>query len=168
MRFIVISVWFNMYWFAAVVGQHTALPFLILALIGALLVDRTVLFAILLFGLIGITGDYVLRHFDVLRFDTPFLPIWLCLLWAGFAVYIWLMREWLLAKPTWMLVLAGSVGGGVSYLAGERLGAVSFSFGVVSSFIILAVVWLGYTVTFISLLRWAANKEDKCITSKGT
>ncbi|KXF83245.1 DUF2878 domain-containing protein [Enterovibrio coralii] len=168
MRFVLISVLFNVYWFAAVVGQHTFLPFLVLGLIGAVFLDRTVLFAIPLFALIGIVGDSVLKSFDILRFQTEFLPIWLCLLWAGFAAYIWLTRDWLLSKPKWVLVVAGSVGGGLSYLAGERLGAVTFGLDTASTAAVLFAAWFGYAVTFIALLSWLANREEKCASTNNT
>ncbi|WP_028022570.1 DUF2878 domain-containing protein [Enterovibrio calviensis] len=154
MRVILVSLAFNLFWFAAVVGQNSFLPFLVLALIGAMFIDRGVIIAIPLFALIGIAGDSVLMHNQILNFDTAFLPLWLCLLWAGFGAYVWLLKDWLLDKNPLLLIVAGSLGGAASYLAGERFEAVAFGLTYWTSAAIIAVAWAVYSIAFLFLLKF--------------
>ncbi|MDD1792208.1 DUF2878 domain-containing protein [Enterovibrio sp. ZSDZ42] len=154
MRVILVSLAFNLFWFAAVVGQNSLLPFLVLALIGAMFIDRGVIIAIPLFALIGIAGDTVLMRNQILNFDTAFLPLWLCLLWAGFGAYVWLLRDWLLDKNVGLLIAVGSLGGAASYLAGERFDAVQFGLPYWSNAMVIAAAWAIYSMVFLSLLKF--------------
>lgn len=165
MRVVLISLAFNAYWFAAVLGQNSMLPFLVLALIGAVLLDRGVLFATPLFTLIGVAGDSVLTHLQVLNFDTSYMPLWLGFLWAGFGTYIWLVRDWLMEKPLWLLAIVGAVGGAGSYLGGERLGAVEFSMTLVNTALVLAAAWFIYSVVFLVILKRLSGKGEACSKS---
>ncbi|CZF84204.1 DUF2878 domain-containing protein [Grimontia marina] len=163
MRIVLISLTFNAFWFAAVLGQNSMLPFLVLALIGAVLLDRGVLFAVPLFTLIGIAGDTVLIHLQILKFETSFMPLWLGFLWAGFGTYIWLVRDWLITKPFWLLVATGAVGGAGSYLGGARLGAVEFSMSPTSTALVLAAAWFIYSTVFLVILKRLSRKGEACI-----
>ncbi|WP_407333796.1 DUF2878 domain-containing protein [Enterovibrio sp. 27052020O] len=158
MRIILISLAFNLYWFAAVVGQNSFLPLLVLALIASMFIDRGVIIAIPLFALIGISGDAVLMSNQILMFNTPFLPLWLCLLWAGFGAYLWLIKDWVLEKNIGLLIVAGAFGGAMSYLGGERLGAVSFGQPYWVTAAVLAVGWAMYSVVFLALLKYFQSK----------
>ncbi|WP_394209638.1 DUF2878 domain-containing protein [Enterovibrio calviensis] len=158
MRIILVSLAFNLYWFAAVVGQNSFLPLLVLVLIASMFMDRGVIIAIPLFALIGIAGDSVLMSSQFLVFDTPFLPLWLCLLWAGFGAYLWLIKDWILDKNIGVLIGAGSIGGAVSYLGGERLGAVSFGQPYWTTVAVLAIGWAVYSVLFLLLLKYFQSK----------
>ena len=163
MRVILLSLAFNVFWFAAVVGRSDWIPVLVLLLIGALLLDRALYWAMPLFAVIGIVGDSVLSHLGILQFPHPHLPLWLCLMWAGFASYLWLLRDWLLSQKTWILLVAGSVGGMLSYLGGERLGAVTFGEPIEKTALILFGMWLMYTLVFLSMLRVLTRKTKSAI-----
>ncbi|MEZ9524214.1 DUF2878 domain-containing protein [Enterovibrio norvegicus] len=158
MRVILLSLTFNVFWFAAVVGRSDWIPVLVVLLIGALLIDRSLYWAMPLFAVVGIVGDSVLSHLGILQFPHPHLPLWLCLMWAGFASYLWLLRDWMMSQKTWILLIAGSVGGMLSYLGGERLDAVTFGEPIEKTALILFGMWLMYTVVFLSMLKVLTRK----------
>ncbi|RXJ74590.1 hypothetical protein CS022_03210 [Veronia nyctiphanis] len=105
------------------------------------------------FALVGIGGDTALMYSGVLGFSGSMIPVWLMLLWAGFVAYIWLVRDWLLTKPRWLLVLIGGIGGAMSYLGGYRLNAVDFPYGVIESAAALFVVWVIYSAVYLALIN---------------
>lgn len=95
-------------------------------------------------GLIGITVDSLHAGFGVLEFSghqagTP-APLWIVALWVQFGTVLhfcmqWLSRRYLLAS------VLGLVGGPLSFLAGERMGAAAFSEPRSMSLAILAISW---------------------------
>ncbi len=163
MRVILLSIAFNVFWFAAVVGRSDWIPMLVLLLIGALLIDRSLYWAMPLFAVVGIVGDSVLSHLGILQFPHPHLPLWLCLMWAGFASYLWLLRNWLLSQKTWILLVAASVGGTLSYLGGERLGAVTFGEPLAITALTLFGMWLMYTLVFLLMLKVLTRKRKSAL-----
>ncbi|WP_139122322.1 DUF2878 family protein, partial [Veronia pacifica] len=111
MRVIALSLLFNVYWVIAVVGQQDYWPLLAVLLAGSLVFDRKLLWVVPSFAIIGILGDSALMFSGVFEFPDNILPIWLMFLWAGFAAYVWLVKDWILDKPKWLLLVAGAVGG---------------------------------------------------------
>lgn len=165
MRIVIVSLAFNVYWFAAVLGQNDLLPFLVIALLVSVFIDRGVVKAVPLITLIGVWGDSVLTYAQVLNFNTTHIPLWLGMLWAGFAAFVWLVRDWLFDKPRWLLTSVGTVGGAMSYLGGEKLGGVTFSLPLPTTVAVLAVAWFLYTTIFLSLLKRLSRQGETCETT---
>lgn len=159
MRFVLISLAFNAFWLAAALGQSAAVPYLALALIVAVFVDRQVLLACGFITVLGLSGDILLVHNGWLSFSAWPFPLWFVLLWAGFGAYVWLIRGWLVAKPTPVLLLAGSIGGALSYLAGDRLEALTFPQPVVATLVVVALAWLLYSAAILLVLNQCGKKE---------
>ena len=73
--------------------------------------------------LIGVIQDFTLIQLGVLQVSTqPWPPLWLVAIWLLFATTLnqslrWLQHRYLLAA------ILGAIAGPLSYLAGERLGA---------------------------------------------
>lgn len=77
----------------------------------------------------GAVADSLLLAFDRVEYVAPltstFAPAWILTLWAWFAATQLHSMTWLQARPLAAVVL-GVVGGPLSYLAGERMGALRF------------------------------------------
>ncbi len=73
-------------------------------------------------------------------------PPWMVALWANFGLALPVSMAWLQGR-WWAAALLGGLGGPLSYLAGERLGAISLEEGALW---LLAVVW----AAVVPLLVW--------------
>jgi len=144
---------FQLTWFACAYGATHALPYLG-ALVGLVFIvmhfiftanrslDMKVLFII---AILGVMLDYMNTQFGLISFpghnaEHFILPFWLIALWCSFALILPHSLFWL-AKNIYLASLAGGIGGGFSYLAGHKLGALSLSEPLMKSGIIYAIEW---------------------------
>lgn len=67
-------------------------------------------------------------------------PIWITAIWVLFASTINWSFEWLKGR-TWLAAALGAIGGPLSYVAGERIGAVRFQRDYLVTVLALAVIW---------------------------
>ncbi len=121
---------------------------------------RAELELVLVAGFVGLCVDSLQLALGVFEFpDGGFFgwlcPPWIVAMWMLFAITLrfclsWLRGRYLLAS------LAGLAGGPLAFLAGERLGAVTFLEPRGTSFLILALVWAGA----LPLLFWTAARRD--------
>ncbi len=109
-------------------------------------------------GIFGSAVDGLKRGLGFIAYASPtppvewLAPVWIMAMWVLFATsltgsLVWLQGRYVLAA------LAGAVFGPLSYLAGARLGAVSFVHDVTSTLAALALLW-GMIVPF---LAWGAK-----------
>jgi hypothetical protein len=82
-------------------------------------------------------------------------PYWIVAMWVLFATTLNVGMRWL-RKSTVVAVIAGAVGGPLSFLAGEKIGAVSFS----NTSLALLAIGLGWAVFLPVLVRFAARDEQ--------
>lgn len=163
MRYLLISLVFNVYWLIAVLGQDEYQYWLLPFLAAACFYDKYLLAIMPTLAILGIVGDTALVHLNILDFDgAHFLPYWLILLWLGFIAFVWLMRGVVLPRSMWLLIAIGGVGGAMSYLAGFRFGAVAFQLNTWLTFFILLATWACYTAAIVTLVR----KTDRFIESR--
>lgn len=107
----------------------------------------------------GITQDVVLIQLDVLRFDThPWPPLWMLCMWLLFATTLNHSMRWL-ADRWWLASLLGAIAGPLSYLAGERLGAVSVNHDRLP---ILALAWAIALPLYYVLLNLLKEPLPSC------
>jgi len=169
LRKIVNFIGFQVGWFACVLGAAHAMPWL-----GPVLV--TLFFAVnVALGarfrtegklavaalLIGIPFDSMFQELGLLKFaapvgDLPISPPWLAAMWVNFGMTLHSSLSWLVGK-TRLAILLGALGGPAAYLAGERLGAVTFIGERPVTLAALAVLW---AVAVPALCRLAAKRED--------
>jgi hypothetical protein len=146
------AITFQAGWFATVLGAANGLPWLGLIVALAIVamhlrssrrpaVEARLLLAALALGLV----------FDSLLLSTGWIaypnglwapglaPYWIITLWALFATTLNVSLRWLRGRDT-LAVLFGAVGGPLSYLAGARLGAMTFV-DTVPAVVALAVGW---------------------------
>ena len=99
--------------------------------------------------------DALLWQLGLFRFPSGF-PLWLVLLWLGFALTLAHGMRWLLRLPRWQQALFGMVGGTSSYVAGAAMGAVHLPWGIGISAALLAVIWMWW----LPVLLWVTVKLE--------
>lgn len=139
-------------WFACVLGGASgwglegALVALGLTLLHLALAEepRREVPLLLAAGLIGVIVDSLHAGVGVLEFNEhragAIAPVWIIALWIQFATVLHFCMNWLSKKYVLASVL-GFVGGPLSFLAGERLGAATFGEPRMVSMAVLAVSW---------------------------
>lgn len=155
---------FQIGWFACILGASNDMPW-IGALVGVIVislhlfsVDRPVkeLNLIACALVIGIVLDSLLVMSGWLSYPNGILlsgtaPYWILMLWALFASTLNVSMKWMHGKY-WLAAIFGAVGGPLSYLAGARLGAVTFV-DLQAALLALAVGWALAMPCLIRLAR---------------
>lgn len=143
---------FQIGWFACVLSAANGLPWLGL-LVVSLIVTLHVQFSewrsdelmlVFLSVVLGLLFDSLLVMSGWLRYPSGVLfsgiaPFWILAMWALFATTINLSMSWLKGKLLLASVL-GAIFGPLSYMAGQRLGAIEFA-NFQAGIISLALIW---------------------------
>ena len=135
---------FDAFWLAAVVGRQQWTPLLLLLVLSLWCKQPRLVRDAVPLAAAGVLMDWLWLQGGFFRFDTTGLPWWLVVLWLGFASYLVLIQKWLRAWSPTTLVLAGALGGPLSYWAGMRLDAVSWPLETSLTLLLLALAWSGY------------------------
>jgi hypothetical protein len=90
-------------------------------------------------ALAGICIDAILMQLGIFQFAV--FPLWLLLIWVGFIWTLGHSLKMLRKLPIAVLAPLGAVAGTSSYLAGWRFGAVAFPLGVMTTGLILVIIW---------------------------
>jgi len=167
MRTLVNFVAFQVGWFACVFGAANGMPWAGLLVVGLVvglhlvLADRAgqEMILILLALLAGLIFDSLLVLSGWLRYagESPLAglaPYWILAMWALFATTLNVSMSWLKNRPGLALIL-GAVFGPLSYIAGQRLGALEFV-DIRAGSIALAFIW----ALAMPLLMFAATRFD--------
>lgn len=97
-------------------------------------------------AVIGIVVDTIQMRLGTLAFrptgslHASLSPVWMWLLWAQFATTLHFSMAWLRQGPA-RATLFGAVGGPVAFLAGARLGAVTFGAPRWMALLVLGCLW---------------------------
>ena len=83
-------------------------------------------------------------------------PYWIVAMWLLFATTLNVGMRWL-RKSMIMTAIFGAIGGPMSFLAGQKAGAVSFPDPTLS----LAVIGLGWAVFLPLLVRYASRVDER-------
>ncbi|MGN5137808.1 DUF2878 domain-containing protein [Aeromonas sp. 164P] len=146
---------FNLYWLLAVKWQQPG-PLLAMLLLHFLFSpSRQRDWRLLPIAVAGCLLDALLWQLGLFRFASGF-PLWLVLLWLGFALTLAHGMRWLLRLSRWQQGLFGMVGGTSSYVAGAAMGAVHLPWGIGISAALLAVIWMWW----LSVLLWVMVKLE--------
>ncbi|WP_323065160.1 DUF2878 domain-containing protein [Aeromonas jandaei] len=146
---------FNLYWLLAVKWQQPG-PLLAMLLLHFLFSpSRQRDWRLLPIAVAGCLLDALLWQLGLFRFPAGF-PLWLVLLWLGFALTLAHGMRWLLRLPRWQQALFGVVGGTSSYVAGAAIGAVHLPWGIGISAALLAVIWMWW----LPVLLWVMVKLE--------
>ncbi|MGE6232588.1 MULTISPECIES: DUF2878 domain-containing protein [Aeromonas] len=140
---------FNLYWLLAVKWQQPG-PLLLMLLLHFLFSPRRRQdWRLIPVALVGCLLDILLWRLGLFQFPAGF-PLWLLLLWCGFALTLSHGLRWLRPLPRWQQALFGMVGGASSYVVGAAMGAVHLPWGIWISTVLLAVIWMGW----LPVLLW--------------
>ncbi len=145
MRLTLISIWFQLLWFLAVLGQQEMQWWLLLAVIATYLYTRLrqsiPLNRLFLVSLSGIAVDWLNVKVHLLEFPDDFLPTWLISLWFIFAWYAYNLLPVLNRFSFLAVVALGGLLGAASYFAGYQLGAVALPYPLAVSLTALFIEW---------------------------
>jgi len=158
---------FQLGWFACVLGAANGSPWLgPVVVAGAVALHlararRSVpeLYLVLAAMALGLIVDSALLATGWLTYRVGFwlpglAPYWIIAMWALFATTLNVSMGWLRGRPV-LTVLMGAVGGPLSYLAGERLGAIELT-QPIHAVAALALAW----AIAMPLLMWLATRLD--------
>ena len=145
MKVFLASTWFQLCWFAAVLGtyqwQWVTLFLTLATLLYCLKTDASSLKSIGVIVTIGLVLDTLNQQLSVFVFPTLWLPVWLLCLWVLFSWYAYQLKSILYRFPKTYVSIVGGLGGTASYFAGYKLPAVEVGFSVGTTLIILFVEW---------------------------
>ncbi|MCG9596826.1 DUF2878 domain-containing protein [Vibrio sp. Isolate25] len=161
-RLIVYSLWFQVVWLIAVLGredfQWVAVGLVVVSYVYSQLVAPIKLERVFLMAVMGVVVDYANMTLGIFRFQFSEFPIWLMALWFIFAWYAYFLAPLVSRFPIFLVSILGGIGGALSYLAGEKLGAVYFPLPTTTTILILMVEWLLIIAAVIKVYGNTSNK----------
>jgi hypothetical protein len=163
---------FQLAWFAGVVGAAHDMAWLGIIAISVACACHLAFSAspmlelrlILCASLIGVVWESALVAFGLIQYThgmlvAGFAPPWIVAMWALLAITLNVSLRWL--KHRWLLAaLMGAVAGPLSFLAGARLGAATFTGGIYST-LALAIGW----ACLMPLMMWLSNRYDGVVVA---
>lgn len=160
---------FKLGWVACVFGAAAGKPVLGALSVAAIVavhlsLTRSLRSELLLLGaaaVIGLVWESMLVSTGILdygdgSFTAGVAPYWIVGMWILFATTMNVGMRWL-RRSTAIAAVAGAVGGPMSFLAGERLGAVAFSDPIIS----LVIISVGWAVLLPLLVKLAERFEEE-------
>lgn len=148
---------FNLCWLGLVLLGNNFIPIALVWLIAHLYLVKQPfkeITVILSVATIGIIVDSFLTLIGIFDFSSAshsaILPLWLMVLWLCFAATIDHGLKFL-KKSKLLISGAALLGPPLSYLAGQKLSAVSFGFSHLTTMMTLALVWLVLLHLFFAL-----------------
>jgi len=167
MRLLIVSTWFQLLWFLAVLGRDTWQWFTVMLVVITLIFSawrgdfnwRTG-FVLFMFGVVI---DVVNTTIGLLVFEAApiALPIWLLALWAIFSWYAQFLVPMLSRYPLLIVSIVGGLAGAASYIAGYKLDAVSLGFSISAAFAIFFIEWAAIVLLCMKVLDIEAAQDEK-------
>lgn len=155
---------FDVVWFLAVwgradfIGLTGVLVVVLYAVNWRHLVQQ--LKALVLFVLTGLVAELTLVYAGVLKFSgTDYLPLWLVVLWLGFAATAFTSMDWM-ARRYGLALLFGLVFGPITYLAGVRFDAAELLVNKLVMVSAYGFVWAVLMLMFARLVTFYRAKEQ--------
>jgi len=170
-RFIWINfIWFQVIWFIAVLYTDQAVNILLFSLFLHFLISpirEADLLTLLGITLLGSLADYLLTFLGIFIFpDALFIPIWLILLWAHFALSLNHGMSWMIKLPLYARILFGAIFGTLSYYAGAELGAVTLHHNLILSLFAMSMIWASLLPVYIEIALFNRDYCDENINKK--
>lgn len=152
---------FQVSWWACVLGVKINMPYIGPGVMFLFLLVHFFYFSdgryelklVLIFALFGTLVDSIFAYSNMLSYkgiytpDTSIAPLWITAMWCGFCSTVNHSLAWL--KDRWVpAFLLGAVFGPLSYITGEKFGAIYFNSDLFTINIVLALVW-GLSIPFI-------------------
>ncbi len=162
-KLIVISTWFQVMWFIAVLGTYQW-QWVLLALVAmtyAISWSSLPVFKLFAVVLTGLFLDTLNVHFGLLEFSTWHLPIWLVGLWLGFAWYAYALFPVIIKYSYTIVAPLAGLAGALSYLAGAKLGAAEIN----SQWLTLSVLFIEWCLITVFVLRLFSSEKSIIVES---
>ncbi|KOO16432.1 zinc ABC transporter permease [Vibrio xuii] len=163
-RLILLSTWFQLLWFLAVLGreqwQYLTLALVVTTLLFSVMnksIEWKKLSAIVVFGILL---DYFNIGIGWFVFEQAGIPFWLIALWGIFAWYAYFLYPILNQYPTPIVLTIGGIAGFLSYFAGSKLGAVSFGLSLSATGLILVFEWVIVMAVILKVYGYESNTND--------
>jgi len=168
-RLFVVSLWFQLVWLVAVLGQDkwqwVTLVLGSATLVYALINERADVINIIAVGACGMALDYLNSIAGLLVFNTSYIPVWLAVLWL---VFMWYAKQWAAVirqyNKVWVMLFVGCCGA-LSYWAGYRFSAVDFSYPVLWTLMVLVIQWC--CISWL-IMRVLVNGDTSSVNSIGS
>ncbi len=128
------------------------------------------LWCVLLLTPLGIAVDTLPSLTGVVSFNSTFtvMPVWMMLLWVALVFSLNHSLSWLHNLAIYWQASLGALAGASSYLAAERLGALSFSVSSQQAFALYALIWLLLLPLLLHLGHYLKGKTCHENTAKKT
>ncbi|MFS2223342.1 DUF2878 domain-containing protein [Pantoea sp. B65] len=141
-RFWLLTLGFDAYWALAVgLRERAELLTAAIAVLALLLSPRASRWSLAALTLSGIVLDSLWLMLDLFRFSgSHWLPLWMLSLWLTFACWWRALMATLKLPLSWLIPL-GAVSGPLTYLLGERLGAMQLQHSAALVYPLLACGW---------------------------
>ncbi len=156
-------------WLAAVFAAAASLPILGTAVIGIAVAvhlwqsdePRGEFLLLALAAAVGFVWESLLVYAGIVQYGpntalAATAPYWIVAMWVLFATTLNVGMRWL-RKNLLVASIFGGLGGPMSFLAGEKAGAVTFA----NTSIALVVIGLGWAVLLPLLVRFAARNDER-------
>lgn len=120
------------------------------------IVEKNLLLSALMIGVVWeslLTASGLLTYAQG-QFVEWLAPVWIMFMWPLLAITLNVSLRWMKDR-FWLSVVFGAIGGPAAFLAGERLGAVSFS----DTFVATLVLAAGWAVLFPLLMRLSSRYD---------
>ncbi|KLN63209.1 MULTISPECIES: DUF2878 domain-containing protein [Vibrio] len=168
-RLLMVSTWFQAIWFCAVIGNYE-LQYVTLSLVAITLVVSTIKMKlnwirVVLVVALGIVVDFTNMTFGLLQFQYEYFPLWLLALWLIFAWYAYFLYPIVSQYPLTIVSMVGGIGGALSYVAGESLGAVSFGVSNITIVSILLVEWTLIIALILKVYGYEVRSNNNSVPS---
>lgn len=156
-------------WLAAVLAAAASLPILGTAVIAIAVAvhlrrsnkPRDEFLLLALAAAIGFVWESLLVYAEIVEYGSnatlaAIAPYWIVAMWVLFATTLNVGMRWL-RKNLLVAAIFGGLGGPMSFLAGEKAGAVSLS----NTSTAVVVIGLGWAVLLPLLVRYAARNDGR-------
>ena len=154
------GLWFQVTWFACVLGRDPWLPAIAaMFALHFLLVPSGVkeFKRIAPVAGAGIVTDAILTALGVFNFGNVFIPLWLIALWFAFATTLQRALA-VFGRKLWIAALIGAVAVPLNYGAGAKMGAVDLPLGTGTTATSLIVVWFFLLPSLYRLAKHLGTK----------
>lgn len=107
-------------------------------------------------AIVGFVWETLMMGLQIVDYgqSSTLAPYWIVAMWVLFATTLNVGMRWLQKNP-WRPVIFGALGGPLSFMAGERIGAVTFP----NAFLSLLVIGIGWAVLLPLMVRVAQRND---------
>jgi Protein of unknown function (DUF2878) len=153
---------FQIVWLSAAIGAARGLTWpgiaaaaIAIALHATATDGRTLLKKLAVCGLTGFLLESVLVSTGAVRYGAPWpsevvAPLWIAALWLAFATTLSTTRRALGQRPIAVAAALGAIMGPLTYMAGERLGALTLAEPRLTSLGMIAFLWCAALPTILA------------------